>query len=823
MKQLYAAGPLGAAVPNGRNGHSAGPSVRATSAGVRPDELQAALSSAGYAPPPTRGDDRPLPVRLALLSTAAGRVLAHVAPNGGTYFSHALLNLPAAADAQHAIQTWGSPQWQRHEPEAAADLPELPYLPVAEVLDDAALRTWLAEPARREMLEFVLTALISTPPTTRVFLAAPADDVAKVVYAVTRALPAGLLDGFTFSTYEPDPLACPARLVGHDGGSPDRDLPAACYSDGCVGFNPAIGRRSELKSEVPFAAFAAAALASGDTAHLDEVRAAWQRLGLLDARHLDLVYRISRGAGVPTKADAAAALQHPPLAAYVSARPDAVRQCLDWALEDREFATASFTRAVQELRQRPGAVAELGTVVRELGLKAVRDGDLTRAANALEVVLPMAAPSKAAAVWGELPTLAPDPGQLTWETRWYLLPRLARFKHQQGAAGVDAALAIWLDVPADRFGELLALDLPRGYHTAAGRACLGRDGEPSAALVQTLAKHPQLALTLLQPDGTDADRAVRLFEALLAEAPARPWFEDLLARAEDYPPALRNRYFDSALAADKVDADRVVRTHGSRLLELFAGQPGLDRVGSQVLADPPADLLRNPGVLEFLGGLRDQPRVGDELKARVAAVQAVRRFLDGPTFTPEVLKPAAEAFAVTPPVLPPGTRAELFAAVASHLLRRAEEAAVQADLEAALVHLGPVLANDPTDLYENLLRDVRGRTDLGQQANLGLAFLAVALGATIDPHLDSQLAGLDGHAFAVASDAANGNGNSLLAVVTERSKSWPKASRAQWAFLCAAVRPRRFNGQMRDAGLVFVGGVAATAAWWAMKLFGVHP
>ncbi len=823
MKQLYAAGPLTASAKNGRNGHAGRPSIRATSTGVRPEELQAALSSVGYAAPPARGGDGPLPVRLALLNTAAGRVLAHVAPNGGTYFAHALLNLPAAADAQHAIQTWGSPLWQRHEPEATADLPELPYLPVAEVLDDAALRGWLADPAHREALGFVLAALLATPPATRVFLAAPAEDVATVVYAATRALPAGLLDDFTFSTYEPDPLGCPARLVGHDAGPPDRDLPAACYRDGCVGFNPATGRRSELAAEAPFAAFAVNALASGDTAALDEVRATWQRLGLRDARQFDLVFRLTRGAGVLTKLEAAEALRHPPLAAYVTARSDAVRQFLDWALEDREFATASFTRVVQELRQRPGAVAELGQTVRDLGLKAVRGGDLTRAANALEVVLPMAAPSKAAAVWGELPALVPDPGDLTWEMRWYLLPRLARFKQQQGAAGVDAALAKWLDTPADRLGELLALDLPRAYHVAAGRACLGRDGEPSAALVQTLAQHPPLALTLLQPDGTTADRAVRLFEALLAEAPARPWFEDLLARAADYPPDLRNRFFESALAAGKVDADRVVRTHGPRLRELFAGQSGLDRVGSLLLAEPPADLLRNPGLLDFLGKLRDEPRVGDELKARVAAVQAVRRFLDGPTFTPEVLKPAAEAFAVAPPVLPPGTRGELFAAVAEHFLRRAGDAAVQADLEAALVHLGPVLANDPTDLYENLLRDLRSRTDLGRQPNLVLAFLAVALGATIDPHLGGQLGGLDGHAFAVASDAAARGGNRLLAAVTERSKGWPKAARAQWAFLHAAVRPRGFRGLLRDAGLVFVGGVAATAAWWAVRLFGGLP
>ena len=360
-------------------------------------------------------------------------------------------------------------------------------------------------------------------------------------------------------------------------------------------------------------------------------------------------------------------------------------------------------------------------------------------------------------------------------------------------------------MPADRLGELLGLDLPRVHQLIAARACLSRDGEPSPALTQTLAKHPALTLSLLRPDGTDPDRAVQLFESLLAEAPAHPWFEDLLAKAADYPPSLLNQFFEAALTAGKVDADRVVRTQGPQLLELFAGQSGLDRVGTLFLATPPADLLRNRGVLDFLGKLRDEPQVGDDLKGRIAAVQAVRGWLDAPAFTPEALKPVAEALAVSPPALPTVAKGELFETVAAQLLHRTSDPSLQADLEAALVHFGPVLANDPTDLYENLLRDLRGRTDFGRHPNLVQTFLAVALGATTDPALSGELGGLDGHAFAIASDAAKRGGNRLLRAIDRRSESWPRAARTQWAFLHAAVQPRGFRGLLRDAGLVLVG------------------
>lgn len=812
MKQLYAAGPLSA---------SNGPHMRAATAGARADEIQAALSFSNYAPPPGRATDAPLPVRLALLQTSAGRVLTHITPNGGTYFAHALLNVPDTADAQLAIQTWGSPLWQRHDPDSASDLPDLPYLPVADLLDDAALREWLASPARRELLEFVLTALLGTAPTTRIYVAASAEDVAKVVYAVTRALPPGLLDDFTFSTYEADPLACHARLIGHDTGSSDWELPTACYANNAVGFNPATGRRTELSVTVPFASFAVTSFANGDSTALDEVKTTWQRFGLKEARQFDLVFRLARGTGVLTKAEAAEALQHPPLAAWLATRSDALKQFLEWALDDRDFATTSLSRAVQALRQKPDVTAKLGQAVREAGLQALKAGDRTRTANALEVILPMVAPSKANAVWGELLGQLTDPDQLPWEIRWYLLPRFVRFKQQQGVTGVDPALAKWLDVPTERLGEVLSLDVPRIYHLNAGRAALSRDVEPSAPLVRFLGWHPTLTLTLLQPsDRVTADRAVKLFEELLSEVPAHPWFEDLLSRATDYPAALLNRFFETTLTAGKVDADRLIRTQGPHLLELFAGQSGLDRVGTMFLASPPPDLLRNAGLLEFLGQLRNEAVVSAALKARIAAVESLRSFLDSPTFTTEAIRPTAEALALAPPVVPATTKGDVFDAVVRELLHRANAETLQSDLETVLVEFDSVLANDEADLYENLLRELRKRTDFGRNTNLVRTFLAVALGAAKAPELCGKLDGLDGHAFAIASEAAKRGGARVLADVDRHAESWPKAARTQWSFLHEAVRPRGFRGVLRDAGFVLVGAVAATAVWWVMKLVG---
>ncbi len=302
--------------------------------------------------------------------------------------------------------------------------------------------------------------------------------------------------------------------------------------------------------------------------------------------------------------------------------------------------------------------------------------------------------------------------------------------------------------------------------------------------------------------------------------PAHPWFEELLAKAADYPADLLNRYFEAALAAGKVDADRLIRTQGPRLLELFAGQSSLDRLGTMFLASPPPDLIRNAALMEFIGQLGNELEVSDALRTRIAAAEALRGYLDEPAFESEAMRRVAEALTLAPPIVPVETKQAVFDVVATELLRRANAETLQANLEAALIAFRGVLANDEADLYENLLRDLRGQTDFGKHTSLVRAFLAVALGAAAAPELAGKLDGLDGHAFAVASDAAKRGGSRVLVAIDRHAESWPKAARAQWGFLREAVRPRGFREVLRDAGLVLAGAAAASAVWWVLKLVG---
>jgi hypothetical protein len=788
--------------------------------------VQAVLRYAGYASPP-RGPAAEPPARLALLQAPdAGRFLCHSTCLGidpatgknGKFFSHVLLDVPATLDAQHAIQSWGSPLWQRAD-QGGVELPEALFLPVSSALDDRELASFLNRPAHRELLQFVLSALLTTPPQTRIFLAAPAEDVARCVYGVTRALPPSLLEGFTFSTYEADPLSCPARIVGTCWDEAAHlDLPERCYAGAGVAYNRYTGRRSELPAEPPFVPFAVEALSERRTAGLDEFHATWQRLGVKEPALFELVYRMARG-GTLTKEESQQALHHPTLCSWVAARPDALGQFLEWALEDQAYATATFSRAVAALRQKPDVLARLAQSVQERGVAALRAGDLVRTRNALEALMPMVAPARSAAVWEDLLGSIPDPEALPFEMRCYLLPRLARLRPHTP----DTGLKPWLDVPAERLTALLALDLPEAWRLTACLSCLRHEGEPSRELARTLAAHPHLLVVVLQQQ-TDAEaeaRAVALFQAVLVEAPAHPWGDDLVRHGRSLPGVLLDRCLWVALeGGHTAAADLLTAGHGPALLELLRGKPTLDRVATQLLSRPADNLRSDGGRGEFLQALAAVEGLRPEVRTRLEACLGFRAFLEKPALDRETLGRVAAALKHEPPLLPTDVGRRVVAVIADELARRPGEQ-VQAELETVLLALGASWQGGPSALYRALLHDRQRRRAFWKQPDLVHAFLAVALGARQAAELAGLLDNLDAEAFELAQQASRRRGSRLLTAIDKRTAPWPPTARSQWGFLARAVKPRGARQFLRETALFLAGLGVGGLGMLSLRIFGV--
>ncbi|MEI8372631.1 MAG: hypothetical protein WCJ35_07335 [Planctomycetota bacterium] len=252
--------------------------VRAVSPSLTSDQARMALRYASYALPagtvPSEATQTMAPVRLSLLRTAdLGLILCHAVCAGkdpmtgryGNFFAHLLVDVPMDMGVGRAIGSWGSPFWRRVDDDRGVELPEISQIGEGTLLNNSKLAAFASEKGNRDLLTFVLTAILATKPDQRIVVAATPEDVAICVYAATRALPHGLLDALTFSTYENEPLSCSARLIGTCWADLQKgDLPSSCYSGTCVGYNPGSGKKTDLPKQFRCVDWFVRALASED-------------------------------------------------------------------------------------------------------------------------------------------------------------------------------------------------------------------------------------------------------------------------------------------------------------------------------------------------------------------------------------------------------------------------------------------------------------------------------------------------------------------------------------------------------------------------------
>jgi hypothetical protein len=794
MKQLYYTSCEAGKSVSGQSGFQ----VRAASTGAAPERLRAAIRYAGYRLPagmPAETDPAAAPVRLALLNTAdMGRLLCHSSYTGqdpstgrfGNFFSHLLLDVPAEVDAAQAIHSWGSRFWRRAH-EGGTELPEATPRDLATggSLDDGAFAPFLRRPRRREMLRFVLQAFLLSRPDQRIFLAAPPEDVALCVGALARSLPRSLLAGLTFSTYESEPLGCAARVIGTcwDRGAA-QDLPSACYSGSCLAFNVTSGRCTPLPGEAPFAAAALAALDSGRFADLDRFFATWERLGVQDPALLDLVYRIDQGSAPLSKEDSQATCRHPGLASLLLARPAVAAQVVSWALEDPAYRAAVFPPLLQSLRLQPAVLGQLADHLRAAGVAALRASDLDRARLALEDLLRGAEPGRFRTLWGDLFIALDDPGQLSEEARFFLLPRVLPRDPDEAVPQDAERVRRWLEVPPAQLERLLGLDIPLPHKAAACLTCLAREEPPGPALRRALANHPELLLEVL-PDIDPDQRALDLFDAVLKEMRQVRLAKALAGRATLRPPVL-DHCLDAALRRNPGEAEDVIREHGKRLVRVLPEGRSVVRMAEVVLLNPAADAGAHPRLVEFFDKLLACPAAGHLSKQaaeRLDDLLVVDRFLKQPSLREEALRNVAAVLGR----LPRGSPAS--APQCLRVLTAAAEALFQHDkedvkpaLEAVLAVLGPAAGRSPAELYRELVRSFQRRAgnQFWKKTDLLHALVAVGFGELKRKGLAEQLDEVYPEAGRLTRQIRASCPRKVVTALDQRSMFWGREPRKNW-------------------------------------------
>lgn len=310
--------------------------VRAATPGFDPARLRAATAYAGYKLPETSplNEDAVAraPVRLALLDTPdLGRVLIHSVyigqegqgTRGGNFFTHLITDLPSDLNLGRVAGLWGNRFWRVADgDDIELALPE-PALPAESRPTTFAPREFVADPRRREMLQFVLDALLMPAHAgKRIYLAAPPHEVAECVYLVALALPSALTAKLTFSTYEYAPPTCRALVIGSD---PEANLPAGCYSGTGLGFQRGTGQKSDLGSSTTYATFVVNQFASGRESELAKYKKWFDQKDVSAPEMVECGFYIAtKQSGKLSPDQITLALTHPGLAVKMLVSPEIV-------------------------------------------------------------------------------------------------------------------------------------------------------------------------------------------------------------------------------------------------------------------------------------------------------------------------------------------------------------------------------------------------------------------------------------------------------------------------------------------------------------------
>jgi hypothetical protein len=793
MKQLYYT-----SCASGKSlGGSRGFQVRAASADISPIRLRSVVSLVGYKLPagvPPDVDPSATPVRLALLETPdTGRMLCHSVyarqdPDTGrfgNFFSHVVLDLPASYDAGKAAEAWGSSFWQRSDDDGGTGLPDLDELPLPGLgaPSDAGLRQALARTEGRALVEFVLASVLAAVSTTRrVFLVAAPEEVAMAVFGLSRALPVGSLDGFTFSTYESEPLTCPARLVTcwwPPDLSPLRDLPTVCYKGGdAVAFNTQSGRASPVF--VPrYVGFALGELAGGRGEALASFLNVCSGIGVTEPSLVELLYRIDQLEGAFTKEEGLAAMEDEGFGRRIAARPEVRSHLSEWSIEDPSYGLQALPKLAVVAPDRAAFAEEQANKILAAAVATLGVSDVGRAETLLDRLLPAIAPEKAARAWSSLRSEIADPGRLTWEARARILPRVLDGEIPSNEyASVDR----WLKVPTDRLAALLALPLSAPLIRKACVLAFNQPGVIAQPAIQAIASNPRLRVEVLadvaaSKDGDD--RVAAVFGALARTVGPENAIGDLISQKESYLPALLDRLIDAALAVDEVDAIRLVRSLGKALVDLTSTGPTIwpGRLATLLLADEAAAVLDHKHVREFLVTLGKTPEPGGFNRAtrrRVHAWLALERYLHSPDLSSENLRELAFALSDRQSMDRTGPHSELgnrVLATVAKMIERLEPKEVGEAVERVLATLG-LAPGGPMSWYEGLARHWMAGRSFWKRPDLVDVLLAIGFGTKSNSEIAASVA------RELAESLHRRGGRAALEEACKRSLNWsdPAAS-----------------------------------------------
>jgi len=203
------------------------------------------------------------PYSLIFADTGKERVLAqqvYVGKDGynrpGVYFVHLIAGLSEQSIACDAIDLWRSSLWETTDVRVPNSVDLDSVAPVVLQQKKGSLSEHAIANVQ-QYLPFLIQAYLTLGDTQKIYIAAPNEQVAALIWGLAHSLPRTLQASLTFSTYEFDVLKAPERIIGTSRPEsnilkgyvqPTQILPTECYSGKGIAIDCYSGKVSDLKN-----------------------------------------------------------------------------------------------------------------------------------------------------------------------------------------------------------------------------------------------------------------------------------------------------------------------------------------------------------------------------------------------------------------------------------------------------------------------------------------------------------------------------------------------------------------------------------------------
>lgn len=515
--------------------HTFGFGVRAASSGLR--DLQGRRYRQihchlhynlpmGANPNTTRPEQAP--VSLSFIKTDTETLVTHKVYVGkdysgrsGNYFTHALVGLPAEWTAREVIALWRSSFWQVSDTRLNETQTDLPLVEVNQISSGLLNRSSLLDSLIRKYLPITIRAFLSLESDQRLYIAAPPDTIAALIWGLVHSLPREILRNLTFTTYTHDVEKAETKIVGtcwwpcalddHRANLPD--LPEMCYTQKGLGINCYTGRHSVFKPvehSAEFSEFATEQLL-GNGEEFDKLLSIAEKKEVSSIGSFLVIYHlfVTSGHNISlSHSDLIQILNDPILATELLDRDAVFHAMTEMAITKSERWIAYGKPALQRLYERAVALepdTELHRRLSNLSERAVEEAVSAIVADNLDagfqIFTHIAAPASSdrpSSFLNLLRNLTERRGQLTDANRaklrsWLFEKASAIYtKHNEAKYEIEIYLQPWLDMSWDDLGRVLELPLPPAWQEYAVMSSIEHQKALTIAGARLVDLHPSL-------------------------------------------------------------------------------------------------------------------------------------------------------------------------------------------------------------------------------------------------------------------------------------------------------------------------------------------